>query len=74
MDTDNHVLIPSGTCVYESIEMIILRADILGVKLRCSSDDMLAELRSRCKGKIRGHHLVSAVIAEVRNDGRLSFD
>ena len=45
MDATNQVLIPSGASVYEATAMIILRADILGVKLLSSSDDILASIQ-----------------------------
>ena len=74
MDATNQVLIPSGTSVYEAIGMIILRADILGVKLLNSSDDILAAFRSKCRKKIRGHHLISVVRLEISSCGRLCFN
>jgi len=63
------VLIPSGTSVFEAISMIILRADILDVKLVSSADDLLAAARSKWRTKIRGHHLTSPVRAEIGMDG-----
>lgn len=71
MSATSQVLIPSGTSVYGAIEMIILRADILGIKLRSNCDDIVASFRSKCKGKIREHHLVSAVRIEITSDGHL---
>ena len=73
LDATNEVLIPSGTPIYLAIGMIILRADILGIKLVQSSDDILATLRSKCKGKIRRHHLISDVRVEISSYGCLSF-
>jgi HTH-type transcriptional regulator, fmd operon transcriptional regulator len=67
------VLIPSGTSVFEAVSMIILRADILGVKLLGSADDVLATIRSRWKAKIRGHRLTSAAKVEIAADGFLSL-
>ena len=33
LDATREVLIPSGTSVFEVVSMIILRADVLGIKL-----------------------------------------
>jgi hypothetical protein len=74
MAARNQVLVPSGASVYEAAAQLIQRADLLGVKLVTSWDDILASLRSRCRGKLRGHHLVSPVRAEIRSDGSLCFD
>jgi Tfx family DNA-binding protein len=74
MDATSQLLIPSGVSEYEALSMIISRADILGVKLLSSSDDMLAALRSKCKGKIRRHHLTSVVRIEISSGGCLSFN
>lgn len=73
MAARSQVLIPSGASVYEATAELIQRADLLDVKLLSSSDDILAALRSKCKGKVRGHHLVSDVMAEIKSDGSLSF-
>ena len=74
MDATNLILIPSGTSIYEATEMIILRADILGVKLRSTCDGMVAALRSKCKGKIRRHHLISVARVEIGGDGYLTIN
>ena len=67
------VLIPSGTSIFEVVSMIILRADVLGVKLQSSADDVLADIRSRWRAKIRGHRLTSVAKVEIATDGSLSF-
>ncbi len=72
LDATREVLIPSGTSVFEVVSMIILRADVLGVKLLSSADEMLADIRSRWKAKIRGHRLTSLAKVEIANDGSLS--
>lgn len=74
MNATGQLLIPSGTSVYEAIEMIILRADILGIKLRNNCDDIIATIRSKCKRKIREHHLISAVRVEISTDGQLTIN
>ncbi len=71
LDAKGEVLVPSGTSVFEAVFMIILRADILGVKLRGSADDVLAAIRSRWKSRIKGHRLTSAVRVEIAPDGSL---
>ena len=73
LERPKELIIPSGTSVFEALSLIILRADIIGIKLRGGADDLLALIRSKCKGRIRGHHLTSAVAVEVRPDGRLVF-
>ena len=63
------VLIPRGTSVFEAVSMIILRADTLGVKLRSTADDILAAIRSKWRGKIKGHRLISVAKIEISPDG-----
>lgn len=67
------ILIPSNTSVFEAVSMIILRADILGVKLHGTADDMLATIRSKWKQKIRGHRLTAAVKVGIGSNGSLLF-
>lgn len=67
------VLVPTGTSVFEAVSMIILRADILGVKLQSSADDVLGAIRSSWQGRIRGHRLTSAAKLEIATDGSVSF-
>ena len=63
------IVIPSGTSAFEATSMILLRGDVLGVKLNMSADSILAALRSKCKGKIRGHHLTATVKTRIGGDG-----
>ncbi len=67
------VVIPSGTSIFEAVSMIIRRADVLGVKLLSSGDDILAAIRSDWRAKIRNHHLDSVAKAEIGIDGSLSL-
>lgn len=67
------VLVPSNTSVFEAVSMIILRADILGVKLQGTADDALATIRAKWKARIRGHKLTASAKVEIRPDGSLSF-
>ena len=71
LEAKGDVLIPSGTSIFEAVFMIIMRADILGVKLRGSADDVLAAIRSKWRPRIKGHRLTSAVKVEVAKDGSL---
>jgi len=73
MATNSEVVIPSGASVYHAVAELLQRADLLGVKLHSSCDDLVAILRSKCRGKIRGHHLISALRAEITSDGSVSF-
>ena len=71
LDAKGDVLIPSGTSIFEAVFMIILRADIIGVKLRGSADDVLAAIRLKWRSRIKGHRLTSAVKVEITKDGAL---
>jgi len=73
MASQSLVLIPSGASVYEATAELLQRADLLGVNLVNSSDDIVAAIRSKCRGKLRGHHLTSSIRVEVTADGQLSF-
>jgi HTH-type transcriptional regulator, fmd operon transcriptional regulator len=71
LDATSEVLIPSGTSIFEGVSMIYLRADILGIRLRCSADEVLAAIRSRWRGRIVEHRLTSAVKVEIDSHGIL---
>jgi len=73
MATNSEVVIPSGASIYNAVAELLQRADLLGVKLHSSCDDLIAILKSRCRGKIRGHHLISALRIEITSDGSVSF-
>ena len=70
-DASGEVMIPSGTSIFEAVSMILLRADVLGVRLQGSGDDVLAAIRSAWEAKIRGHRLTMAAKAQVGADGYL---
>jgi transcriptional regulator len=65
------LVIPSGTSIFEAVSMILLKADTLRIKLRANADSILAAIRSKCKGRIRGHHLTGVVRVRVDDDGSL---
>jgi len=69
----NEMIIPSGTSIFEATSMILLRGDILRIKLKRNADSLLALLRSKCKGKIRGHHLTSTISIRIQNDGNITI-
>ncbi len=73
LHASGEALIPSGTSVFEAVSMIILRADILGIRLQNTADDVLAAIRSTWREKIRGHRLTSAAKAVIAADGSLSY-
>jgi Tfx family DNA-binding protein len=73
LEVSEEILLPGGTSIFEAVSLIYLRADILGLKLTQSADVILANLRSRCRSKIRGHHLVAVVKAEIEKDGTVTF-
>lgn len=65
------LIIPSGTSVFEAVSMTLIRADTLRTKLSMNADSILAAIRSKCKGRIRGHHLTAIVRIIVNDDGSL---
>ena len=73
LHASGEVLIPSGTSVFEVVSMIILRADILGIRLQGTADDVLAAVRLIWRKKIRGHRLTSAAKVVIVTDGSLSY-
>jgi hypothetical protein len=73
LDSNGVVTLRAGLSIYEAVSRIFLRADILEIKLRITGDDLLAAIRSRYRVKIRGHHFISSVKAEVCEDGSVSL-
>jgi Tfx family DNA-binding protein len=67
------LVVPSGTSIFEAVSMTLLRADVLRIKLRTSADSILAAIRSKCKGRIRGHHLTAAVRIRISEDGAITI-
>jgi len=55
------------------VSMVILRADILRIKLKINADSLLAAIRSKCKGRIRGHHLTAVVKIKISEDGAVTI-
>lgn len=73
LDATGDLVIQSGTTVLEAVTLIIQRANVLDIKLSSSAEDMFAAIRSKCRSKIRAHHLVSSVKAEIHADGSVSL-
>ena len=73
LSDSRELVIPSGTSIFEATSMILRRGDILRVKLKLSADSILALLRSRCRGRIRGHHLTTVVRVQLGEDGSVSI-
>ena len=73
LSDSRQLIIPSGTSVFEATSMILRRGDILRVKLNTNADSILALLRSRCKGRIRGHHFTSVIRVQISEDGSVTI-
>jgi Tfx family DNA-binding protein len=73
LSDSRELVLPSGTSIFEATSMILHRGDILRVKLKLSADSILALLRSRCRGRIRGHHLTTVIRVQLNEDGSVSI-
>lgn len=67
------LLIPSGVSIFEATSMILRRADVLRIKVKLNADSILASIRARRKGRIRGHHLIAPVRVKIGPDGSLKL-
>ncbi len=67
------LIIPTGTSIFEATSMIFRRGDMLRTKLKMNADSALGLIRSRCKHKIRGHHLTSTMRVEIGEDGAITI-
>jgi Tfx family DNA-binding protein len=67
------LVVPSGTSIFEAVSMILLKADTLRTKLSMSADSILAAIRSKCRGRIRGHHLTAVLRIAINDDGSLTI-
>ena len=65
--------IPSGVSIFEATSMILRRADVLRIKVKMDADSILAMLRAKRRGRIRGHHLIAVVRVNINPDGYLSI-
>ena len=73
LSESKEIVLPSRTSIFEATSMILLRGDVLGIKLKMNADSIVAALRSKCKGRIRGHHLTAVVKIRIREDGTLAI-
>jgi Tfx family DNA-binding protein len=71
LSESQEVIIPSGTSIFEATSMVLMRGDVLRIKVNKSADSILAALRSKCKGRIRGHHLTAVVKVRIGEDGSI---
>ena len=71
LSESKELIIPSGTSIFEATSMILLRADVLRIKVKMSADSILAAIRSKCKGRIRRHHLTAVVKIRISEDGAI---
>jgi hypothetical protein len=67
------LVIPSGVSVFEATSMVLRRADVLRTKVKMNADAILATLRARHKGRIRGHHLIVAIKVKIEPDGSIKM-
>jgi hypothetical protein len=67
------LVIPGGVSIFEAISMILRRADVLRIKVKMNADSILAALRAKRKGKIRGHHMIAAIRVKINPDGSLTI-
>ena len=68
------LVIPSGVSIFEATSMILRRADVLRIKVKMNADSILATLRTKRKGSIRGHHLIAVVRVRINSDGSLKIE
>jgi HTH-type transcriptional regulator, fmd operon transcriptional regulator len=73
LSESRELIIPSGTSIFEATSMILRRADVLHIKVKMSADSILATLRAKRKGRIRGHHLIAAIRVKIDPDGSLQI-
>ena len=73
LSSSNELIIPSGVSIFEATSMILRRADILRIKVRMNADSILASLRGRRRGRIRGHHFIAAIRVKIEPDGSLKL-
>jgi len=66
-------IIPSGVSIFEATSLILRRADVLRIKVKMDADSILASLRAKRRGRIRGHHLIAVVRVKINSDGSLQI-
>ena len=68
------LVIPSGVSIFEATSTILRRADVLRIKVKMNADSILAALRTKRKGRIRGHHLIAVVRVRINSDGSIKIE
>ncbi len=71
LSESRELIVPSGISIFEATSMVLLRADVLRTKLRISADSILAAIRSKCRGRIRRHHLTAVIKISIGEDGSI---
>lgn len=71
LSESKELVVPSGTSIFEATSMILPRADVLRIKVKMSADSILAAIRSKCKARIRGHHLTAVAKIRISEDGAI---
>ncbi|MEM4211844.1 MAG: Tfx family DNA-binding protein [Nitrososphaerota archaeon] len=69
LDSNRILTIPAGTSIYDAPRIIFVRGDILGIKIKSSADRIISMIKST--GKVRGHHLISPIVVEIYQDGKI---
>ena len=67
------LIIPSGVSIFEATSMILRKADVLRIKVKMNADSILAMLRAKRAGRIRGHHFIAAIRVKIEPDGSLKL-
>lgn len=71
LDSDRMITIPAGTSIYDVPRIIFVRGDVLGIKIKITAERIISMVKNT--GKIRGHHLVSPLIVEIQQDGKVAI-
>ena len=74
LSASKELIIPSRISIFEATSLVLLRADILRIKVKMNADSILAALRSKRKGRIRGHHLIAPIKVKINADGSLTIE
>jgi len=67
------LVIPSGVSIFEATSIILRKADVLRIRVKMNADSILASLRARRRGRIRGHHLIAAIRVKIERDGSVKI-
>ena len=73
LSRSKELVIPNGTSVFEATSMILRKADVMKIKVQVNADSILATLRTKRKGSIRGHHLCAPLRVKINSDGTIKL-